>query len=59
MKFKDGKAKEATINWGEASAPMFIYPLIYAGTRFDNQTAVLGPEVVRMVNEFTMRRGEG
>jgi len=58
VKFKDGKAKEATINWGEASAPMFIYPLIYAGTRFDNQTAVLGPEVVRMVNEFTMRRGE-
>jgi hypothetical protein len=32
VKFKDGKASEATINWGEAQAPLLIYPLIYAGT---------------------------
>jgi hypothetical protein len=56
VKFKDGKASEATLNWGEASAPMFIYPLIYAGTGFDNSANVLGPEVVRMVNEFTTRK---
>ena len=31
---------------------MFIYPLIYAGTGVDNSTNVLGPEVVRLVNEF-------
>jgi hypothetical protein len=28
VKFKDGKASEATINWGPASAPLLIYPLI-------------------------------
>ena len=56
VKFKDGKASEAALNWGEASAPMFIYPLIYAGTGFDNSTNVLGPEVVRMVNEFTTKK---
>jgi hypothetical protein len=56
VKFKDGKATEASINWGEASAPLFVYPLIYAGTVLDNQTNVLGPQVVRMVNEFATRK---
>jgi hypothetical protein len=56
VKFENGKAIEATINWGEASAPMFIYPLIYAGTGLDNSANVLGPEVVRMVNEFTTKK---
>jgi hypothetical protein len=56
VKFKDGKASEAALNWGKASAPMFIYPLIYAGTGFDNSTNVLGPEVVRLVNEFTTKK---
>ncbi len=56
VKFKDGKASEASLNWGEASAPMFIYPLIYAGTGFDNSSNVLGPEVARMVNEFTTKK---
>ena len=54
--FEDGKASEASINWGEASAPLLIYPLIYAGTGLDNSTNVLGPEVVRMVNEFTGKK---
>jgi hypothetical protein len=56
VKFKDGKASEATINWGEAQAPLLIYPLIYAGTGLDNSTNVLGPEVVRMVNEFAGKK---
>ena len=56
VKFKDGKAIEASINWGEASAPLLVYPLIYAGTGLDNQTNVLGPQVVRMVNEFATRK---
>ncbi len=55
-KFENGKATEASVNWGEASAPIFIYPLIYAGTGFDNSANVLGPEVVRMVNEFTTKK---
>jgi hypothetical protein len=56
VKFADGKATEASINWGEATAPLLIYPLIYAGTGFDNKTNVLGPEVVRMVNEFVTKK---
>jgi hypothetical protein len=56
VKFENGKATEASINWGEASAPLLIYPLIYAGTGLDNKTNVLGPEVVRMVNEFTTKK---
>lgn len=56
VKFENGKAIEAAINWGEATAPMFVYPLIYAGTGLDNSANVLGPEVVRMVNEFTTKK---
>jgi hypothetical protein len=56
VKFENGKATEASLNWGEATAPLLIYPLIYAGTGLDNQANVLGPEVVRMVNEFTTKK---
>jgi hypothetical protein len=55
-KFENGKATEASVNWGEATAPTFIYPLIYAGTGLDNSANVLGPEVVRMINEFTTKK---
>lgn len=55
-RFENGKATEASINWGEASAPTFIYPLIYAGTGLDNSANVLGSEVVRMINEFTTKK---
>ena len=54
--FKDGKAVSAEIDWGEVSAPMLIYPIIYAGTGLDNSANVLGPEVVHMVNEFTGKK---
>lgn len=54
--FENGKATTASVNWGEASAPMLVYALIYAGTGIDNSTNVLGPEVVRMVNEFTTKK---
>ena len=56
VKFKDGKAVESTLNWGDSSAPLFVYPLIYAGTALDNSSNVLGPEVVRMVNEFSTKK---
>jgi hypothetical protein len=56
VKFENGKAIEASINWGEATAPLLIYPLIYAGTGLDNKANVLGPEVVRMVNEFVTKK---
>jgi len=54
--FEDGKATEATVDWGDVSAPMMIYPLLYAGTGIDNSANVLGPEVVRMVNAFVQKR---
>jgi hypothetical protein len=56
VKFKDGKATEATLNWGPASAPLLIYPLIYAGTGLNNSSNVLGPEVVRLINSFTTKK---
>jgi hypothetical protein len=55
VEFKEGKATEAAINWGQSKAPFLIYPLIYAGTALDNSTNMLGPEVVQMVNEFVTR----
>ena len=55
VKFKNGKASAAAINWGQTSAPLLIYPLIYAATALDNSANVLGPEVVRMVNEFAAK----
>ena len=54
--FENGKAVTASLNWGEASAPMLVYALIYAGTGLDNSANVLGPEVVRMVNDFATKK---
>jgi hypothetical protein len=54
--FQNGKAVTAKLNWGEASGPTFVYALIYAGTGLDNATNVLGPEVIRLVNEFTGKK---
>jgi hypothetical protein len=50
--FNNGEATEATVNWGDVSAPAAIYPLLYAATGLDNSTNILGPEVVRQVNKF-------
>jgi hypothetical protein len=35
---------------------MLVYALIYAGTGLDNSANILGPQVVRMVNEFTTKK---
>lgn len=55
VKFENGKATEAQVNWGTVSAPMLVYPILYAGTALDNANNVLGPEVVRIVNNFTTK----
>jgi hypothetical protein len=39
--FEDGKAVNACLNWGEATAPLLAYALIYAGTGLDNLANVL------------------
>lgn len=54
--FEHGEAIEARLNWGDADAPLAIYPLIYSGTGLDNQTNILGSEVVKLVNQFTTRK---
>ena len=54
--FENGKAVSAKLNWGEAKAPMLAYALIYAGTGLDNSANILGPEVTRMVSEFTTKK---
>ena len=36
VSFENGKATKATVNWGDVSAPMLIYPVLYAGTSLDN-----------------------
>ncbi len=54
--FENGKAVKAQINWGEASGPMLVYALIYAGSSIDNSANILGPEVGSMVNEFTAKK---
>jgi hypothetical protein len=54
--FENGKAVSARLNWGEAKAPMLAYALIYASTGLDNSANVLGPEVTRMVSEFTIKK---
>jgi hypothetical protein len=54
--FENGTAVSAKLNWGEAKAPMLAYALIYAGTGLDNSANILGPEVTRMVNEFTTKK---
>lgn len=57
--FENGKAVSATVNWGDVSAPLIIYPILYAGTGLDNQSNVLGPQVVKMVNAFTAKSCAG
>jgi len=54
--FENGKAVSARLNWGEAKAPMLAYALIYASTGLGNSANVLGPEVTRMVSEFTIKK---
>ncbi|MEM7192218.1 MAG: hypothetical protein AAF405_05025 [Pseudomonadota bacterium] len=54
--FKDAKAVSASVNWGDLSAPLVIYPVLYAGTGLDNQSNILGPEVVKMVNGFIYKK---
>lgn len=54
--FRGGRAISATINWGDVSAPLVIYPVLYAGMGLDNRSNLLGPKVVTMVNEFTDKK---
>ena len=56
VKFKDGKAAEATLNWGRGVGADVHLSADLCGTGFDNSSNVLGPEVVHLVNEFTTKK---
>ena len=53
--FENGKAVIGKAQLGRGEGAMLAYALIYAGTGLDNSANVLGPEVARMVNEFTTK----
>lgn len=55
FRFKNGKATEAKVKWGDVSAPAAIYPGLYAATGLDNKTNFLGPEFVHQINKFVRK----
>ena len=56
VKFKDGKAVEAHMNWGDVSAPLLFKGLIWPGVKLDNKLNIIGGKMVRMVNGFMTRK---
>ena len=56
VKFNDGKAIEASINWGDASAPLLVYPLIYAGTGLRQSDQRPRARGCALVNAFATRK---
>ena len=55
IRFKNGKATDAKVKWGDVSAPAAIYPGLYAATGLDNKTNFLGPEFVDQINKFVRK----
>jgi hypothetical protein len=56
VKFKDGKAVEGRMNWGEVKAPVLFKSLIWPGVKLDNQVNVIGKKMVEMVNGFMTKK---
>lgn len=56
VKFKDGKAIEARMNWGKVEAPILFKGLIWPGIKLDNQVNVIGGKMVHMVNGFMTKK---
>ncbi len=56
VKFKDGKAVEARMNWGKVEAPVLFKSLIWPGVKIDNATNIIGGKMVKMVNGFMTRK---
>ncbi len=56
VKFKDGKAIEAHMNWGKVEAPILFKSLIWPGVKLDNQVNVIGGKMVKMVNGFMTKK---
>ena len=56
LKFKDGKAVEGRMNWGDVKAPLFFKSLIWPGVKLDNQVNVIGGKVVDVMNSFMTKK---
>lgn len=56
VKFKNGKAVEARVNWGKVEAPLLFKSLIWPGVKLDNQVNVIGGKMVKMVNGFMTKK---
>jgi len=56
VKFKNGKAVEARMNWGEVKAPILFKGVIWPGIKLDNQVNVIGGKMIKMVNGFMTKK---
>jgi hypothetical protein len=56
VKFKNGKAIEAHMNWGKVEAPILFKSLIWPGVKLDNKVNVIGGKMVKMVNGFMTKK---
>ena len=56
VKFKNGKAIEARMNWGDVKAPILFKGLIWPGVKLDNKVNVIGGKMVAMVNGFMTKK---
>ena len=52
VKFKDGKATKASLNWGKIEAPTLIKGAMWTATATDNTFGVLQSTLVEDINEF-------
>ena len=54
--FKNGKAVEADLNWGDLEAPTLAKGVIWPATALDNTLGVFSSEVVDAVNFFADKK---
>jgi hypothetical protein len=56
VKFKDGKATEGRMNWGDIEAPVLVKGIVWPGVKLDNQVNFVGGKLVRLVNDFMTKK---
>lgn len=50
--FRNGRAVEAQINWGDIAAPMLAFGVLWPGVKLDNTLNVFEGQLVKMINRF-------
>jgi hypothetical protein len=56
VKFKDGKAVKASLNWGKIEAPTLIKGAMWTATATDNTFGVLQSTLVEDINNFVGKK---